>query len=70
VLTGMGRDGAAGLRAIREVGGWTAVQSPDSSVVPGMPRAAAEFATLELPLENIARAIAAQAASQARPPAA
>lgn len=61
VLTGMGRDGANGLRAIREVGGWTVVQDADSAVVSSMPRAAAPHAVLQLPLENIARAIAAQA---------
>jgi two-component system chemotaxis response regulator CheB len=42
VLSGMGDDGAAGLRAVRERGGWTAAQGPESSVVFGMPRVAIE----------------------------
>ncbi len=53
VLTGMGRDGAAGLKLLRERGWHTIAQGPRSSIVYGMPKAAAEAGAareiLELP---------------------
>jgi chemotaxis response regulator CheB len=56
LLTGMGRDGAAGLRALRDVGAFTIAQDRDSSAVYGIPKAAAEMqAAVEiLPLDRIA----------------
>jgi two-component system response regulator WspF len=43
LLTGMGRDGASGLMALRRAGHRTIAQNENSSVVYGMPRAAVEL---------------------------
>ncbi|WP_420475898.1 chemotaxis-specific protein-glutamate methyltransferase CheB [Noviherbaspirillum sp. ST9] len=55
LLTGMGRDGAAGLLAMRMAGKLTIAQDQKTSAVYGMPRAAAETGAAEviLPLEKI-----------------
>jgi two-component system chemotaxis response regulator CheB len=41
ILTGMGHDGVQGLRVLKECGGYVLGQDEASSVVYGMPRAAA-----------------------------
>lgn len=66
VLTGMGRDGAEGLRAIKAVGGATLVQDAETAVIYGMPRAAAPYAGEVLPLEEMADAIARHASAISR----
>lgn len=60
LLTGMGRDGAAGLLAIRKAGGFTAAQDEATSAVYGMPREAALLGAAEriLPLSEIGPALA------------
>ena len=48
LLTGMGRDGANGLLAMKKAGKFTIAQDQASSAVYGMPRAAAEMGAAEL----------------------
>jgi two-component system chemotaxis response regulator CheB len=64
LLTGMGRDGARGLQAIRRAGGYTIAQDAASCTIYGMPRAAMELGAAEdvLPPSQIADALQARLA--------
>jgi two-component system chemotaxis response regulator CheB len=55
VLTGMGDDGQAGVRAVKEAGGLTLAESEESAVVNGMPGSAAATGSVDevLSLESI-----------------
>lgn len=66
LLTGMGRDGAAGLLAIRRAGGLTMAQDESTSVVYGMPREAVLLGAADrvLPLQSIGESLAALARPQ------
>lgn len=59
LLTGMGRDGALGLKAMRDSGHFTIAQDEASSAVYGMPKAAValDAASAVLPLDEIAHAL-------------
>jgi len=59
ILTGMGQDGVAGLAAVKARGGYVLGQDEASSVVYGMPRAAAAAGLVDrvVPLNGVARAL-------------
>lgn len=59
ILTGMGADGAQGLLKFKENGALTIAQDEKTSVVYGMPRAAAELGAVNkvLPLDKIPQAL-------------
>ena len=59
LLTGMGNDGAQGLKALQDEGWYTIAQDEESCVVYGMPRAAVQLGAADaiLPLEKIGTAL-------------
>lgn len=61
LLTGMGDDGARGLKALRDCGAATIAQDEATSAVYGMPKAAVELGAADqvLPLPQIAAAVLA-----------
>jgi two-component system chemotaxis response regulator CheB len=56
ILTGMGIDGAQGVKEVRDAGGFTIAQDESTSIVYSMPRFAVEMdaACESLPLREIA----------------
>jgi two-component system chemotaxis response regulator CheB len=64
VLTGMGRDGLDGARAVKQAGGRVLVEAESTCTVYGMPRAVSEanLADAELALHDLPQAIAAECA--------
>lgn len=62
LLTGMGCDGAQGMRKLKEAGAATIAQNEETCVVYGMPHAAAQLGVVDrvLPLEKIPEAILMQ----------
>jgi two-component system chemotaxis response regulator CheB len=64
LLTGMGSDGALGMKAIRETGGTTLAEHQSTCVVYGMPRAAIEMGVVDriVPLDDMAAAIVEETA--------
>lgn len=69
VLTGMGTDGGAGSRVIKQTGGRVFVQDKESSVVWGMPGHVAEIGQADrvLPLEQIATELIRAVESKRQP---
>ena len=70
VLTGMGRDGAEGLRVMRRAGAIGIVQDRDSAIIAGMPVAALDHAGADhvVPLKDVADTIASAVAFVSRSP--
>jgi len=62
ILTGMGKDGAQGMLAMRQAGAWNIGQDQESCVVYGMPREAALVGAVDevVALNNVAARLLAQ----------
>lgn len=66
ILTGMGRDGAEGCRALKHKGGYVMAQHPDGCVVYGMPKVVVEEHLVDrvVPLDKISGWIVRQIGSR------
>ena len=62
ILTGMGKDGAQGMLAMRQAGAWNIGQDQESCVVYGMPREAAQVGAVDevVSLNNVAPRVLAR----------
>ncbi|WP_374512664.1 chemotaxis response regulator protein-glutamate methylesterase [Niveibacterium sp.] len=68
ILTGMGKDGAQGMLAMKKAGCWNIGQDQDSCVVYGMPREAAQIGAVDevSPLNEVAQRVVARLRQSAR----
>lgn len=59
ILTGMGCDGAAGMKKIKQAGGYVIAESQETTVVYGMPKAVVDAGIADeiLPVQQVAEAI-------------
>lgn len=69
LLTGMGKDGAAGMAALKRAGAFTIAQDQASCVVFGMPKEAIALGAVDevLPLDDIAKRVLWMAKDGRRP---
>ncbi len=69
LLTGMGRDGASGMRALYERGAFTVAQSPETCIVASMPESARAIGAVRhlMPPEQIVGLLLQVAAQRAEP---
>jgi two-component system chemotaxis response regulator CheB len=69
ILTGMGKDGAVGMLAMKRAGAWNIAQDQDSCVVYGMPREAVALKAVDevAPLSEIGARVMARLGTAGRP---
>jgi two-component system, chemotaxis family, protein-glutamate methylesterase/glutaminase len=69
ILTGMGNDGAKGVKVVKDEGGYVIAQDEATSVIFGMPAEAIKTGVVDevLPLEHVPAAIERRAVQIAKP---